>query len=77
MSLSKSGHAPGHLRDQFQDAVDEVMANRPVDRAIFGWLWNCTDQLPRFTVEQVQELGATTGTYASAARVLMRARVTS
>jgi hypothetical protein len=71
MSLPKSGHAPGHLRDAFLDAVDEVMANRPVDRAIFGRLWNCTDQLPWSTVEQVREMGATTGTYASAARVLM------
>ena len=65
----RGGHAPGHLRDAFVDAVDAYAAwktgepepvvdlggaNIPVSR-VFGMLWCCTDVLPGHLADTVND----------------------
>jgi hypothetical protein len=51
MSIA-SGHAPGHVREEFLEAVDAACSfdSDAADQAelhrISGYLWNCTDTLP-------------------------------
>jgi hypothetical protein len=71
----RSGHAPGHLRNPFLDAVEELPRGyRGSDllplRAAAGRLWNCTDVFPGHACDI---LGIERGSsYAQAARHLIR-----
>jgi hypothetical protein len=40
-ALTRPGHNPGHLRDAFQEAVENQDHDRM--RALAGRLWSCTD----------------------------------
>ncbi|MEU6388793.1 hypothetical protein [Streptomyces sp. NPDC046939] len=41
-----SGHAPGHIRNAFLEAVELAESGQPLRRKDWGRLWNCTDILP-------------------------------
>ncbi|MGP4111346.1 hypothetical protein ACTWP5_10560 [Streptomyces sp. 4N509B] len=45
---SRGGHAPGHLRDGFREAVETAgfSASRTMRREDWTKLWDCTDILP-------------------------------
>ena len=67
------GHAKGHLRDAFCEWVDEAMEQERGDpwpeveidgqrRSaiwLFGQLWNCTDCLPSYMRDAVNEMVST------------------
>ena len=44
---NRGGHAPGHLRDQLIELIEEDIKpeNYSVD-TLYGKLWNCTDCAP-------------------------------
>lgn len=88
------GHAPIYLHHAFQDAVDayedwaletaepSVQVNGKVTRisVVFRRLWNCTDMVPRHTLEALKAIVPTgiihaehwkeTPTFAEAARIM-------
>ncbi|EEQ93973.1 Hypothetical protein, conserved [Brucella intermedia LMG 3301] len=88
------GHAPIYLHHAFQDAVDayedwaletaepSVQINGKVTRisVVFRRLWNCTDMVPRHTLEALKAIVPTgiihaehwkeTPTFAEAARIM-------
>jgi transcriptional regulator with XRE-family HTH domain len=89
---ARGGHAPGHLRDAFLAWLQACIAlpgdatmpttievgdeQRPVSW-LFGQLWNCTDTLPRWEFDQVNDWLTSEGmpaidrqTYAAAVRAL-------
>ncbi len=42
-----SGHAPGHIRGPFQQAIqEEFWPYSPETLRLAGRLWNCTDTMP-------------------------------
>jgi len=53
-NASRGGHAPGHLRECFEEWIIGDDRNRPpqIDEKpvdlewLFGQLWNCTDIMP-------------------------------
>ena len=60
------GHAPGHIRDRFAEAVENADING--QRAAAGYVWNCTDVMPSHVCEL---LDLTAGaTYAQGARAV-------
>ncbi|MBR7653839.1 hypothetical protein HED50_14815 [Ochrobactrum oryzae] len=91
------GHAPIYLHHAFQDAVDayedwaletaepSVQVNGKVTRisVVFRRLWNCTDMVPRHTLEALKDIVPTgfihaehwkeTPTFAEAARIMRAA----
>ncbi len=87
-TLRQGGHAPGHLRNDFCDALEayRLCNNDDEDSAkitsrlneLCGKLWNCADILPsgvRFEMEMIGlEPETTTNTFAGAAR-LIRAHI--
>lgn len=40
-------HAPGHIRDRFEELVDQEVLFAEMPRWLLGRLWNCTDCMPR------------------------------
>ena len=71
---SQGGHAPSHLREAFQDWIEDCSGTVTVDDAsrpkdwLLGQLWNCTDILPG---DACWILGLRPGsTYAQAVRAL-------
>jgi hypothetical protein len=71
-------HAPGHLRDAFEEWVEARMSPPEVEvgwdgrprpiRWLLGQLWNCSDIMPSWLCD---ELGMPAGsTYAQAVRSL-------
>ncbi|MBB4092316.1 hypothetical protein HGG72_19415 [Ochrobactrum pecoris] len=91
------GHAPIYLHHAFQDAVDAyedwtpetaepvVRVNGKTTRisVVFRRLWNCTDMVPRHTLEALRDIVPTgivlaehwkeTPTFAEAARIMRAA----
>lgn len=67
--MQTSGHAPGHIRDQFSELIEDGAPYDPATvRALTGRLWNCTDILP---AQLCTYLDLPTGsTYARASRRL-------
>jgi len=83
-------HAASHLREQFRELLEEfVTASEPEDRvtslkrlqklrALTGRLWNCTDQLPGSSFDDVEALVhwldfrrfKNRGTYGAAAQLI-------
>lgn len=56
---NRGGHAPGHLRDGFQEYLEKLDEGSPPNKLIIGYwqrsvslnwllgqLWNCTDVMP-------------------------------
>jgi hypothetical protein len=86
------GHAPGHLRDAFVAAVDAFEAwndgepepivevgyrETPITiSAVFGLLWNCSDIMPGWLCQQIEDLmpHGRCSTYAQGVR-LLKARI--
>lgn len=78
---ARGGHAPGHLRDAFLEAVEADGDNPYVDVGyddvpmsllqLCGLLWNCTDILPSDACAMLDL--AQGSTYAMAARALRSA----
>ncbi len=68
MSNIVSGHAPGHLRDQFCELIESGEHGTPALQRLAGRLWNCTDTLPSDYCLCLALPGGTT--YAQAARRL-------
>jgi transcriptional regulator with XRE-family HTH domain len=89
---ARGGHAPGHLREAFLQWLQESLdlpgeaplpqtievgdTERPVSW-LFGQLWNCTDVLPRWEFDQINDWLSREGmpaidrqTYAAAVRAL-------
>jgi hypothetical protein len=77
----RSGHAPGHVRDNFLDAIENYIRARTPDAEIVerlyelsGKLWNCNDVLPGDWANEIGAIrgypGETPSTYARAARRL-------
>ena len=89
---ARGGHAPGHLRDAFLEWLQESLdlpgeaplpqtievggTERPVSW-LFGQLWNCTDALPRWEFDRINDWLTSEGmpaidrqTYAAAVRAL-------
>ncbi len=75
-NAKRSGHMPSYLRDAFitwleagaqTEHIEIDGETRPV-RWLIGRLWNCTDTLPGWVVQECDALDLGTGTYASAAR---------
>ena len=88
------GHAPIYLHHAFQDAVDAyedwtlesaepvVQVNGKITRisVVFRRLWNCTDMVPRHTLEALKDIVPSTlvhaerwkenATFSEAARVM-------
>jgi hypothetical protein len=81
-----SGHAKGHVRDAFLNAIEEFLrwtgeSPEPTvefeDRTITisaacGMLWNCTDVLPHASRDALSDYGRQSS-YAVAARCIKRA----
>ncbi|MGP4007429.1 hypothetical protein [Streptomyces sp. 4N124] len=63
-----SGHAPGHTRDAFCEAVEQE--GRSLHREDWTVLWNCTDILPGMDCEDLDIPRGST--YAQAVRSLDR-----
>jgi hypothetical protein len=73
----KSGHFPGHIREGFQDVLDEHREGDwdqpqvgPRVRRYIGFLWNCTDIMPSWCSEILGLQGG--GTYAMGVRRIHR-----
>ena len=69
-NLGPGGHAPGHLRDRFEELVEEGWTNAP-PLGLFvlaGKLWNCTDVMPSHLCGKLELPQGTT--YGQAARVI-------
>ena len=72
---NRGGHAPGHLREAFDDWADELSYRRDrqpeIDGAkvegswLIGQLWNCTDIMPSGVSDA---LDLRSGSYAQGAR---------
>jgi hypothetical protein len=85
-SLPHGGHAPGHLRDAFCEAVQAFHdwrdgpeptvelneAEVPIS-AVCGLLWNCTDALPSHECTALEDRDIRAGSYAGAARAMKAA----
>lgn len=77
--LPKPGHAPGHLRDAFLDALEAEQFPddaRPLEHLeadtahAAGLLWNCTDTMPSGVCADLElPVGST---YAQGARRVVR-----
>ncbi|QRM35835.1 hypothetical protein [Microvirga sp. VF16] len=58
----RGGHAPGHLRDEFLEALEAYYKNRNDSKiratlaATCARLWNCTDILPGSDADRVADL---------------------
>ena len=74
---TRGGHAPGHVREAFQDAIDgdgtlaEYVVIDDTPRPLtwlVGQLWNCTDIVPSATCWSLDMPQGST--YAQAARVV-------
>lgn len=51
-----SGHAPGHLREEFWEIADDPDCwGSPAFWKITGWLWNCRDIMPSGEREDLRE----------------------
>ena len=60
---SLGGRAPGHLRDEFTECVEEGLEP---SRYMIGQLWNCTDTVPGGVCDELEiERGSS---YAQAVR---------
>ena len=86
----RNGHAPGHVRDCFAEAVEafyECKGIGPEPKVDFeinyeptsitlseacGLLWNCTDIMPGWMVDILQEYDLKRVTYAGGARTMRR-----
>jgi hypothetical protein len=72
-----SGHAPGHIRDEFETLAEDRSAwPSPEMRRLIGRLWNCTDIMPSMLCAELDEPPGST--YAQGARSLrqhLRARL--
>jgi hypothetical protein len=46
-NASRGGHAPGHLREEFLDIIEQMDWERAFlgKGKLLGALWNCTDQI--------------------------------
>ena len=80
----KSGHIQSHLREAFQEWLDQFGSDFPVSldavtsqdgepmtgRWLIGQLWNCTDTLPNNYCDQLNV--AKGSSYASAVRSLSK-----
>lgn len=81
---ARGGHAPGHLRDWFNELVNDECDdfNRPPLslRRLCGLLWNCTDVMPSSLRDEVRgqydnwELYPEPMTYAQGARMIRRSQ---
>lgn len=76
----RHGHLPGHIRDEFGDAIDEYLEGKvKADRLLkaCGQVWNCTDITPRTMHEAgahiVEDQLPARRTYAALARSIRRA----
>ena len=72
-----SGHAPGHIRNEFETLAEDRSAwPSPVMRRLIGRLWNCTDIMPSMLRAELDESPGST--YAQGVRSLrqhLRARL--
>ncbi len=72
-----SGHAPGHIRNEFETLAEDRSAwPSPVMRRLIGRLWNCTDIMPSMLCAELLDEPAGS-TYAQGVRSLhqyLRAR---
>lgn len=59
----RGGHAPGHLRRQFADAIE---SGQTPTKFIIGQLWNCSDIMPRDLCDELDM--ARGSTYAQGVR---------
>ena len=85
-TLPQGGHAPGHLRDAFCEAVQAFHdwrdgpeptvtlddAEVPIS-AVCGLLWNCSDTLPNHEFTALEDCDIRAGSYAGAARAMKAA----
>lgn len=62
----RGGHAPGNLREEFQDAIDSDGEYKH----LIGKLWNCTDCMPASLCEDLDLPQGST--YAQGVRKLKR-----
>jgi hypothetical protein len=80
-----NGHFPGHLREDFGNAVDAyeswnddepepTVEEMPISK-VFGKLWNCSDILPSGIVSSLEncDVEIKSRTYGAAARALREA----
>ncbi len=71
-----SGHAPGHVRNEFEALAEDRSAwPSPEMRRLIGRLWNCTDIMPSMLCAELDERPGST--YAQGVRSLrqyLRAR---
>ena len=73
----RGGHHPGHLRDEFIEALEEYLLRRAKTAtrlvAACGAVWNCTDTVPNDYVlwaENIRGVTAKLRSYAALARAI-------
>jgi hypothetical protein len=74
-NASRGGHAPGHIREWFEDLVEDGEPNEEMQeqgrsaRWVCGQLWNCTDIMASLLCDQLDlPIGST---YARGARAVL------
>ena len=79
--VARGGHFPGHLRDEFVEALWQYRddPSTPTDRLVraCGLVWNCTDCLPNdvfvYAAEDIEGVEPKRRTYAALARAVRAA----